>query len=253
MQGLRLLIAATILGAIAGPARAEDFWGRMVADQPTNFIFGYGSLVDTASRDATAKKPIAAIPARVGAAFGYLRCWCSRSASGFTALGLRRPASGETAMTINGVLYPVVGSDMAAFDRREGGYARVEIPRDQIQAVSWQRLPEQGKIWVYVPVVEGREPGVGLPPPSSAFPLLESYIDVVVEGGLEYSPDYAREIIATTTDWSAYWLNDRELPRRPWVFDKQSSAVDKILATSAPHFADRLFPEEYAAERLDRR
>lgn len=253
MQRLRLLIAAIILGAIAGPAAAEDFWGRMIADQPTDFIFGYGSLIDTASRDATVTKPITAIPARVGAAFGYVRCWCSRSPSGFTALGLRRPASGENATTINGVLYPVERNDMAAFDAREGGYARVEIPRNQIQAVSWQRLPEQGKIWVYVPVVEGREPGVGLPAPSSEFPLLESYIDIVVEGGMEYGPDYAREIIATTADWSAYWLNDRELPRRPWVFDKQSSAIDKILAATAPHFRDRMFPEAYAAERIGRR
>src|SRR5206468_561651 len=142
--------------------------------------------------------------------------------------GLRRPAPGEKAMTINGVLYPVEGEDMAAFDAREAGYARVEIPPDQIEAVSWQRLPEQGRIWVYVPVAEGREPGVDLPTPNSKFPLLESYIDVVVEGGMEYGPDYAREIIATTTDWSTYWLNDRELPRRPWVFDKQYSAVDTM-------------------------
>jgi cation transport regulator ChaC len=117
MQRLRLLIVAAILGAIAEPASAEDFWGRMVADQPTNFIFGYGSLVDTASRDATAKKPITAIPARVSAAFGYVRCWCSRSPSGFTALGLRRPASGEMGMTINGVLYPVEGNDTRCLRR----------------------------------------------------------------------------------------------------------------------------------------
>lgn len=50
-------------------------------------------------------------------------------------------------MTINGVIYPVEGDDMAAFDAREAGYARVEIPRDQIEAASWQRLPEQGRIW----------------------------------------------------------------------------------------------------------
>jgi hypothetical protein len=253
MRRLRMLVAAIVLGGTAGTAGAEDFWGRTIAGQPTSFIFGYGSLVDTASRDSTAKKPTVAVPARVSAGLGYVRCWCSRSRSGFTALGLRRPAPGESATTINGVLYPVEGEDMAAFDAREAGYARVEVPRDQIQAVSWQRLPERGEIWVYVPTTEGREPGVGLPAPSGAFPLLQSYIDVVVEGGMEYGPDYAREIVATTTDWSAYWLNDRELPRRPWVFDKRSRAVDKILAATAPHFADRMFPEEYAAERIGRR
>lgn len=186
MRRLRLLIAAIVLGVAAGPASAEDFWGRKIVDPPTNFISGYGSLINTASRNSTATKPIAAIPARLGTGFGYVRCWRDRSSSGFTALGLRRPQPGESAMTINGVLYPVEGDDMAAFDRRETGYARVEAPRDQIEAVSWHRLPEDGKIWVYVPVTQGREPGVDLPTPSSAFPMLESYIDVVLEGGMEY-------------------------------------------------------------------
>ena len=243
------LSGAMILAALAAPAGAEDFWGRKVANQPTQFLFGYGSLINTASRNATASKPITAIPARLSAAFGYVRCWCDRAGSGFTALGLRRPLPGESAMTINGVLYPIEGDDMARFDSRESGYARVEVPREQIEAASWQRLPEQGTIWVYVPVTAGHDPGVDLPAPSRDFPMVESYIDVVIEGALEYGPDYAREIIETTAGWSRYWLNDRELPRRPWVFDKQSGAVDKLLAASAPHFADRMFPEQYAAER----
>ena len=253
MRRLRLLTAAILILCLVGPARAEDFWGHKVANEPTNFIFGYGSLINTASRNSTASKPIPAIPARISSGFGYVRCWCDRSPSGFTALGLRRPRPGEEPMTINGVLYPVEGDDMGAFDLREAGYQRVEVPREQIEAASWQRLPERGKVWVYVPVHEGHEPGVGLPVASSEFPLLESYIDVVIEGGMEYGPDYAREIIATTTDWSDYWLNDRELPRRPWVFDKQYAAVDKMLTVNAPHFADRKFPEEYAVERVGRK
>ena len=153
-------------------------------------------------------------------------------------------------MTINGVLYPVDGDDMSAFDAREHGYSRLEVLHDQIEAVSWQRLPEHGEIWVYVPLVAGKEPGVGLPLPTSAFPIIESYIDVVIEGGLEYGPEYAQEIIETTKDWSVYWLNDREFARRPWVADKQYDSVDKLLAAGAPHFADRLLPEQYAVKRL---
>ena len=155
-------------GAAGG---AEDFWGRKMANQPTNFIFGYGSLINTASRNATASKPVIGVPIRIAAAFGYVRCWCDRSPSGFTALGLRRLPPGESGMTINGVLYPVEGNDMAAFDARKSGYVGLEVPRDMIEAVSWQRLPEQGRIWVYVPAAEGREPGEGLPTPNSRFPL----------------------------------------------------------------------------------
>lgn len=137
---------------------------------------------------------------------------------------------------------------MAAFDAREQGYARVEIPRADIEAVSWRALPARGRIWVYVPDLAGKVPGVGLPPTDAQFPMLQSYIDVVIEGGLQYGAEFAREIIATTKDWSRYWLNDRELARRPWVFDAQSAAVDKLLAAFAPHFTDRMFSEENAAK-----
>jgi len=115
---------------------------------------------------------------------------------------------------------------------------------------AWQRLPEHGKIWVYIPVVPGQEPGVGLPLPSAAYPILQSYLDLVIEGGLEYSADYAREIVASTVDWSEYWLNDRPLARRPWVYTKHYAAIDKLLADSVPQFKDRMHAEPYAAKYL---
>ncbi len=250
MRATGILIGTVILAALSATAAAADFWGRMLPGQPTNFIFGYGSLINTQSRNATAVRPIHAIPVRVSSAFGYVRTWDDRSSSGFTALGLARPAPGEQAMTINGVLFPVEGEDMTAFDAREKGYARVEVPRPDIEAISWERLPAQGKIWVYIPDLPGKPPGVDLPEPGPSYPLLESYIDVVIEGGLEYGPEFAREIIETTTGWSQYWLNDRQLGRRPWVFDKSYDAVDGLLAALAPDFSDRLFPEQYAAKDL---
>jgi hypothetical protein len=239
-----------MLAVLAGRLGAKDFWGRKLTDAPTNFIFGYGSLINSTSRSATAAKPEPAIPVRVSVAFHYVRSWNDRSVSGFTALGLRRPEPGEAALTVNGVLFPVESSAMSAYDSRERGYSRLEVPLDQLEALSWQRLPVQGKIWVYVPVAAGKETAAAPAPPSKEFPLLQSYIDVVVEGGLEYGVEYAREIIETTRDWSIYWLNDREFARRPWVVDNKYDAVDELLAAAAPHFTDRMFPEQYAAKRL---
>jgi hypothetical protein len=247
MAKIRGFVVALALVGSAAHAQTADFWGTRLPDQPTQFIFGYGSLINTPSRNATAGKPVAAIPVRISAAFGYVRSWSDRARSGFTALGLRRPFDGEATMTINGVIYPVVGNDISAFDEREKGYMRVEVPRALIEPVSWQALPAQGTVWVYVPKAEGKAPGEGLPVPDARFPLVESYIDVVIEGGLEYGPEFAREIIETTRDWSPYWLNDRTLARRPWVFDKQFSTIDALLATSAPCFAQRAFSEDYAA------
>ena len=116
-------------------------------------------------------------PGRSGARLGGLRLYPHLErplASGFTALGLRKPRDGESASTINGVLYPVDGDDMSKFDAREEGYARVEIPHEDIEPVSWQSLPATGHIWVYVPAeASGQVPGVDLPEPDAAFPMLE--------------------------------------------------------------------------------
>jgi hypothetical protein len=245
----RRFIALGAAFLFAYPAGAKDWQGVMLPDQPTQFIFGYGSLINSASRNSTAGKTVPAIPVRVSAAFGYIRAWDDRSASGFTALGLRKPGANEKASTINGVLYPVEGGDMAKYDVREQGYRRVEVPRDEIEPVSWQQLPATGRIWVYIPVKADGEPGVGLPVASAEFPVLESYIDVVVEGALEYGDNFARELLETTSDWSNYWLNDRELARRPWVYNPASSQVDELLMETSEATAKlkwRLFPEPYA-------
>ncbi len=260
MKSMRHLLRAlllTILAIVSMPARAADdgYWGRKLANQPTNFIFGYGSLINSESRNSTAAAPIPAIPVRVSPALGYIRTWNDRSASGFTALGLRKPLPGEAARTINGVLYPVEGDDISKFDAREEGYVRVEVPLADIEAVGWQPLPTSGWIWVYVPQkpTSAGEPGVGLPGPDAEFPLLQSYVDVVVEGGLEYGPDFAREILETTDGWNNYWLNDRQLARRPWVHDPSAAGVDAIIAkasTAASFMKGRLFPEDYTARLL---
>jgi hypothetical protein len=98
--------------------------------------------------------------------------------------------------------------------------AEAAVPSDAIHLrlrIADQLRVPQGRlrIWVYVPVRPDGAPGEGLPGPGAAYPLLQSYIDVVVEGALEYGPDYAREPIETTADWSSYWLNDRELAPAP--------------------------------------
>ena len=236
-------------------ASATDWQGHKLRNIPTNFIFGYGSLINTASRNSSVTTPISAIPVRVLPAFGYARTWNDRSMSGFTALGLRRLGRGENGHTINGVLYPAENADLSSFDEREKGYVRVEIPMSEIEAVGWQRLPETGRVWTYIPVLSPAQrgndaPGEGLPEPDATFPLLQSYIDVVVEGGLEYGTDFAREIIETTDGWSQFWLNDRELARRPWVHDPKTEMVDTLLTdnpASAALFPLRAFPEIYAA------
>ncbi|MBV9827444.1 MAG: gamma-glutamylcyclotransferase [Alphaproteobacteria bacterium] len=245
-QGLRRLLVAVVCAITfdAGLANAADWAGHHLENLPTNYVFGYGSLINSPSRNATLRSMVTAIPVRVLAAFGYVRTWNEHNPTArFTALGLRKIAAGEPGNTINGVIYPVDDQQLADNDDREIGYIRAEIPPSQIEAVGWERLPEAGHIWIYVP----KEATAG--GPSFDYPLLQTYIDVVIEGGFEHSPEFAREILDTTEGWSPFWLNDRELARRPWVRDPDARKVDQLLASTpatAMLYANRKFPETYA-------
>lgn len=255
-QIIRIVVLFFLGTGIFPTVFAQDYWGQHSIKSPENFIFGYGSLISSKSRNASVATPIPAIPVRVSSNLGYIRSWNSRSPTEFTALGLRKPNRDEKATSINGVLYPVAGNDMASYDQREEGYVRVGIPLTDIEALSWQGLPKTGKIWVYVPAVAGNEPGVGLPGADSKFPLLQSYIDVVLEGAMEYGDDFVNELISTTKDWDPHWLNDRILPRRPWVAEKQYGKIDNYLK-QVPSLQNRQMPEDYAAslavERLQQK
>lgn len=250
------LIVAVVAGVLllSGGVQAKDpenFWGKTVGAVPTNFMFGYGSLMNTRSRSGTAGTIVPAIPVRVNAKFGYVRAWNFQSpTSQITALGLRKTKPGKGA-TINGVLYAVKGDNMAAFDEREEGYTRVEISRDMIEAVSWQQLPPSGKIWVYVPNGPGGKPGEGLKLADRRYPILQSYIDLTLKGAMEYGDEFAREFLETTQDWPKFWLNDRLLPRRPWVHEKKYKNLDKLLKKyPAPAdrntYKHRMLPPEFA-------
>ena len=253
-----LAVAVAWIGLLVR-AGAGDWQGQKLP--ATNFIVGYGSLINSASRDSTAGEPTPAIPVRVLGLFGFIRSWNHHSPpdslAGFTALGLRKQKPGESGVTINGVLYEAKGADMTKFDQREAGYVRIEVPISQIEAVGWQRLPETGHLWIYVTRNSAAEAvqvvaDESLREPDADHPLLQSYIDVVVEGGLEYGPDFARELLDTTVGWSRFWLNDRELARRPWVLDPKATAVDEALKStpaSAAFLPSRAFPEIYS-ERL---
>jgi hypothetical protein len=246
MRRCRRLLFTAMLAIVlgAGLASATDWTGHRLENLPSNYVFGYGSLINSPSRNATLRNMVAAIPVRVMATFGYVRIWNEHNPTArFTALGLRKTAAGERGNTINGVIYPVDDQQLAENDDREIGYVRAEIPPSQIEAVGWERLPESGHIWIYVP----KEDTAG--GPSFDYPLLQTYIDVVIEGGFEHSPQFAREILDTTEGWSPFWLNDRELARRPWVRDPDARKVDQLLASTpatAMLYADRKFPETYA-------
>lgn len=240
-----------------------------------NFLVGFGSLLQTASRRRSNHAAVDAAPCRIRREFGYVREWNFQSPTAqICALGLRRVEIGEIGSTINGVIFPAP-DDLSEFDKRENGYQRVQVPRDMLELIGWQTLPRDACIYVYVPFAPavlakcgvdscglprcyGPEPpegidetregcGRGLLSPSVKHPILQTYVDVCVSGCLEHGDEFAREFIQTTFKWSPYWLNEREMARRPWLYQEQYMRIDKLLAELLPdYYRFRKLDSEYA-------
>ena len=59
--------------------------------------------------------------------------------------------------------------------------------------------------------------------------ILQSYVDICVNGCLEYGLDFLRRFVHTTGNWSRYWLNDRIIARRAWTHEKNYNIIDKYI------------------------
>lgn len=184
-----------------------------------HLVFGYGSLICPDSRAITA--PTVAdrtiLPVSIK---GVERTWAKQSqTSKATSMGVQFRDGAECV----GVLVPVNDSELAAFDKREVGYDRYEIPLEDIEPVvhllgdddhtvydntfladnfdlessSQDDLPQ---VWIYVqqnPI-----------PASPQYPIAQSYVDIMLRGCLTISEEFAHEFIETTKGWHPAELSD---------------------------------------------
>jgi hypothetical protein len=81
------------------------------------------------------------------------------------------------------------------------------------------------RVWAYVPLK------CNLHTPSRAFPICESYLDVVLHGCLEWGGEQlALSFCETTAGWSENFLDDVVVSRRPWLHRPQSwQQIDTVL------------------------
>jgi hypothetical protein len=193
------------------------------------YLFGYGSLINAASRAKTGDTG-PAYPVRVA---GLQRAWhVVAPRSGYTVVGVKP----QREASCNGVLIELAPHELPRFDARERFYHRVIIPQQAVTCLSGERL-SFATIWAYMTSC----PGV----PSDAYPLVQSYIDVILTGCLDIGVDFAVEFIDTTHGWGSAWLNDRTHPRyqRAMVETPRAAAIDQQLHALVPQaFAHRRDP-----------
>jgi len=192
------------------------------------YVFGYGSLIERASRTRTNPEAVGAWPARVT---GYQRGWfhqfTKRVGSSCTFLGAVESAG----TTLNGVFYLV--QDFEKTKEREIGYTAIPIPAHRIEMLDGAGPWNRGKDpYIFVSdeanISKTKEP-------TPAYPMVQSYVDICVNGCLEiealYRPahGFVQEFIGSTTGWNAYWVNDRLYPRRPFIYVPNAGAIDQAL------------------------
>jgi hypothetical protein len=222
--------AASIAAAQAQPhpSVANASTGEIAnvpASERPQYIFGYGSLMQRESRRGTCARAEFASPVIVK---GVARGWFDQTGGvswNPTYLG---GALDEDAVC-NGVIFQVTSEEFSTYNQREIGYQPTKIDPSQITMLDGSQTVPEGDIWFYG--------NTGKKFPSPEHPIVQSYVDVCLDGCLEieamYSlarqANFAEQFIKTTSNWQSPWINDRIYPWRPFVYVPRSTQIDTLI------------------------
>ncbi|MFM2589028.1 gamma-glutamylcyclotransferase family protein [Vibrio sp. TBV020] len=181
----------------------------------THYIFGYGSLMNSASRRLTGQTSQAE-PATVT---GLKRYWGKVDDSYILSPLVVDKGHGK----VNGVLLAVSDKGLEEFDVRERGYHRILIESNDIKSLV--QFDQNDRVWVYVK--DSPEP------PCSLSPIMQTYVDTVLAGCLEISEQFAKEFIEHTIGWHFPLENDRHQPKYgnlAGVKPEHHNTIDALVA-----------------------
>lgn len=151
---------------------------------------------------------------------GWRRRWShrvQRNGANVSSLSvIRAPGS-----RIAGVTASVPGGDWDALDTREHGYERLIIAAEDLNPIA-------PNISVYKSLPQNDLVG------NAEFPILQSYLDCVLQGFLHiHGPNAPAAFIETTDGWETPILQDRATPRYPRAVklsDAEAMTIDRLLA-----------------------
>lgn len=189
------------------------------------YIFGYGSLIERESRMGTWPSAEFAFPVTVK---GVARGWFDQTdvpSWSPTYLG----GVPESSAVCNGVIFPVSASEFQSYAQREIGYQPTQVDPSQITMLDGSSAPPAGDIWYFANTSKRF--------PSRDHPIVQSYVDVCLNGCLEVEAMYpvarqagfAEQFIKTSSNWGPPWVNDRLYPWRPFVYVPRAWAIDALL------------------------
>lgn len=201
------------------------------------YLVGYGSLIQTKSKNKTYPNTGENIPVNVS---GFERSWNANGINVHTTfLGVTRNEKTK----FNGVIFQVPSAEVIQyFDDRETSYCRVKIFPSELEILNKTAIPN-GQFWIYVPIP------CATSLPSQDFPISQSYVDIFLSGCLEiqtkhHLTSYTGNCIDTTINWSTHWINDRKKnPSRNPSQDIMKE-INNLLETKLPLLFNEIEPKE---------
>ena len=168
-------------------------------------LFCYGSLLNSCQLGQHDTENCLLTPALI---HGYRRAWSIDLKSGFTSVAVVKDGSSSC----NGAIISVEQQSLFELDLRESNYTRTLISSEQLEV-------QHNRTWdkeCFVYTVASHTS------PTENTPILQSYIDVVLNGCMRIDKTYqlenyafCREFIRSTIGWESPWVNDRKAPRYP--------------------------------------
>jgi cation transport regulator ChaC len=219
------LFGISAAGIAADAAQPNPETAQVGTSARPQYIFGYGSLLQRQSRVGTWAGAEFASPVIVQ---GVTRGWFDQTGGASwnpTYLG----ALLDKNAVCNGVIFPVTSVELAAYGEREVGYQLTKVDPSQITMLDGSQAVPEGDIWFYGNT-EKRFP-------SSEHPIVQSYVDVCLDGCLEIEAMYplarqanfAEQFVKTTSNWQPPWINDRIYPWRPSIYVPRASQIDALI------------------------
>ena len=200
------------------------------------YIFGFGSLINSKSRNETGTTGEAR-PVRV---HRMRRGWIydvdkehhpSLLNSPFTAVGVEMDAE-HADSTVNGIIFEVGASEIQKYDAREARYVRETIDHRDIDVLGEGTdsfLEPDALVFVFIVPKE-----IVLHDARSRM-LKQSYIDKFISGCLEIGTAFAVECIKTTHGWNGAYQYDRAL-------SKFSKKIESAVKQDIDVLLDQLVP-----------
>uniref|UniRef100_A0A6C0BS37 Gamma-glutamylcyclotransferase AIG2-like domain-containing protein n=1 Tax=viral metagenome TaxID=1070528 RepID=A0A6C0BS37_9ZZZZ len=148
-----------------------------------SYVFGYGSLVNSESRNKTIKiNKNNIIPAVINKNFGYVRT------TKFPSMGIIKVKQHKK--DINGLLFKIDNTELESFDRREKSYNRIIVPSKYISIIGNMYFDTSLPVYIYKPKVN-----FGI---KSGKTCTQKYLKIVSNGFKEYGNTFHELYLKTT-------------------------------------------------------